>query len=105
MIQRLYVHNYRCLENFELNLSDMQSALLIGKNGSGKTTVSKVLEIFQSIGRSVNRVNDLVKTRDFSRGRSDVPMRFEIELLLGEKLYKYVLACDLPEKFKELRVA
>jgi len=31
-------------------------------------------------------------------------MRFEIELLLGEKLYQYTLAFDLPEKFKELRV-
>ena len=104
MIQRLYVHNYRCLENFELNLKEFQSALLIGKNGSGKSTISYVLELFQSIGRGVNRVKELVQSKDFSRGRSDVPMRFEIELLLGENLYKYVLAFDLPDKFKELRV-
>ncbi len=104
MIQRLYVHNYRCLENFELNLKEFQSGLLIGKNGSGKSTVSYVLEIFQSISRGVNRAKELVHTKDFSRGRSDVPMRLEIEILLDKKLYKYVLAFDLPEKFKELRV-
>jgi ABC-type cobalamin/Fe3+-siderophores transport system ATPase subunit len=104
MIQRLYVHNYRCLENFELNLREMQSALLIGKNGSGKSTISYALELFQSIGRGVNRVKELVQTKDFSRGRSDVPMRFEIELLLDKKLYKYLLAFDLADKFKELRV-
>jgi len=104
MIQRLYVHNYRCLENFELNLSEMQSALLIGKNGSGKSTVSYVLAIFQYIGRGANRVKELVQTRDFSRGRSDVPMRFEIEILLDHIVYKYVIAFDLPETFKQLRV-
>lgn len=49
MLQRLYVHNFRCLENFELNLKEMSSALLIGKNGSGKSTLSRVLEVFQSI--------------------------------------------------------
>ena len=39
MIRRLYVHNFRCLENFELPVSGQSSVLLIGKNGSGKTTV------------------------------------------------------------------
>jgi ABC-type Mn2+/Zn2+ transport system ATPase subunit len=104
MIQRLYVNNFRCLENFELTVKDLPSALLIGKNGVGKSTVSQVLEIFQFISRGVNRVGDLVKPNDFAWGRSDVPIRFEIEVLLEMKLYKYVLALELPEKFKELRV-
>ncbi|WP_235602624.1 hypothetical protein [Nodularia spumigena] len=42
--------------------------------------------------------------KDFARGRCDVPIRLEIEVLLEDKLYKYVLALELPEKFKELRV-
>ncbi|GET35816.1 hypothetical protein MiSe_05620 [Microseira wollei NIES-4236] len=29
MPQRLYVHNFRCLENFELTLKEMPSALLL----------------------------------------------------------------------------
>ena len=104
MLQRLYVHNFRCLENFELPIKGMPSALLIGKNGVGKSTTSVVLQVFQSISRGINRVRDLVNAKDFARGRSDVPIRFEIEVLLNEKLYKYVLAFELPEKFKELRV-
>ena len=104
MLQRLYVHNFRCLENFELPIKGMPSALLIGKNGAGKSTTSVVLQVFQSIGRGINRVRDLVNVKDFARGRSDVPIRFEIEVLLNEKLYKYVLAFELPEKFKDLRV-
>ncbi|OIP68187.1 MAG: ATPase [Oscillatoriales cyanobacterium CG2_30_40_61] len=109
MIQRLYVHNFKCLENFELIIKGMSSVLLIGKNGSGKSTISRALEILQTIGRGVNRMGELEKMKlispkDFARGRSDVPIRFEIEVLLNEKLYKYVLALELPERFKELRV-
>ncbi len=104
MIQRLYIHNFRCLENFELTVKNLSSALLIGKNGTGKSTVSAVLEIFQAISRGVNRVGQLVRSEDFTRGRSDVPIRFELEVLLDKKVYKYVLALELPEKFKELRV-
>ncbi|MDR3570430.1 MAG: AAA family ATPase [Syntrophobacteraceae bacterium] len=105
MLQRLYVHNFRCLENFELNLKDMPSVLLIGSNGSGKSTIRDALKILQAISRSVNRVKSLVDVKDFARGRSDVPMRFEIEVLLGGRLFKYVLALELPERFNELRVA
>ncbi len=104
MLQRLYVHNFRCLENFELTMKEMPSALLIGKNGTGKSTIATALEILQSIGRGINRVGQLVKSTDFTRGRNDVPIRLEIEVLLKDKLYKYVLALELPEKFKELRV-
>ena len=109
MLQRLYVNNYRCLENFELDLKDMPSALLIGKNGAGKSTIASVFEIFQSIGRGINRMRDLdklnlISVKDFSPNKSNVPIRLEIEVLLDKKLYKYVLALDLPENFKELRI-
>jgi len=104
MIQRLYIHNFRCLENFELVMKDMPAALLIGKNGAGKSTVGMALEVLQRIGRGINRVSHLVQTKDFARGRSDVPIRFEIEVLIDEKLYQYTLALELPENFKELRI-
>lgn len=104
MIRRLYIHNFRCLEAFELPISGHSSALLIGKNGSGKTTVSLALEILQRIARSTNRVNDLVKPKDLSLGREDFPMRLEIEVELEAKIYRYVIAFEYPKEFKELRV-
>jgi AAA15 family ATPase/GTPase len=104
VIRRLHVHNFRCLENFELPVSGLSSALLIGKNGCGKTTVGFALQLLQKIARGTNRVNELVKPKDFARGRSDVPMRFEIEAELEGGLYKYAIAFDLPIGEKELRV-
>src|SRR6266487_1785451 len=87
VIRRLYVHNFRCLENFELPVSGQPSVLLIGNNGSGKTTVGLALEILQKIARGTNRVGNLVKPKDFFLGRTDAPMRFEIEVDLKGKIY------------------
>ncbi len=104
MIRRFYVHNYRCLENFELPISRQSSVLLIGKNGAGKSTVGFALEILQKIARGTNRVGNLVQPRDLSQGRTDVPVRFEIEVEISNKVYEYVIAFEFPEGFKELRV-
>jgi predicted ATPase len=104
VIRRLYVHNFRCLENFELPISGQSSALLIGSNGAGKTTVGLALEILQRIARDTSRVGDLVKPKDFTGGRTDVPMRFELEVKLEAKTYEYAIAFEFPKGFKELRV-
>lgn len=105
MLQRFYVHNFRCLENFELTTKEMPSVLFIGKNGTGKSTIAAALKILQSIGRGTNRVGKLVQPKHFAQERSNVPIRFEIEVLLQKRLYKYALALELPDRFRELRVA
>jgi predicted ATPase len=92
------------LENFELPIADRSSILLIGKNGAGKTTVGLAFEILQKIARGANRVDDVVKPKDLAHGRTDVPMRFEIDLELGAHTFKYSIAFDFPPAFKELRV-
>lgn len=104
VIRRLYVHNFRCLENFELPISGNPSTLLIGNNGTGKTTVAYALEILQKIARSNNRVADLVKPKDMTRGRTDVPVRLEVEIEIESELYQYALALEYPDGFRELRV-
>jgi len=104
VIRRFYVHNFRCLENFELPVAGQQSLLLIGNNGSGKTTVALALEVLQRIARGDNRVDRLVKPKDMSRGRIDVPVRFELEVELKSRLYQYIVAFEFPDGFKELRV-
>jgi ABC-type Mn2+/Zn2+ transport system ATPase subunit len=109
MLQRLYVNNFGCLENFELKIKDIPSALLIGKNGTGKSTIGKALEVLQAIARGTNRLRDLEKNNligrnDFAYSKFEVPIRLEIEVLLKNQLYQYILALELPENFQELRV-
>lgn len=104
MIRRLYVHNFRCLENFGLSLDGAHSVLLLGRNGTGKTTVGSALELLQRIARGINRVGDIVQPRDLARGRDGVPMRFEIEADLNGEIYLYSIAFEFPPGFRELRV-
>ncbi|HTT84560.1 MAG TPA: AAA family ATPase [Rhizomicrobium sp.] len=104
MIRRFYIHNFRCLENFELPITGRSSVLLIGRNGAGKTSIGLALEILQKIARGTNRVAALIGPADFPRGATHAPMRLEIEVELGKKLYAYSVALELPERFRELRV-
>ncbi len=104
MLQRLYVHNFRCFENFEFKPLEQTASLLLGKNGSGKSSIRHVLSLFQSIGRGKTRVGELIKPSDFAQGRTQLPMRFELEVLLEGRAFFYTLALELPAGFRELRV-
>jgi len=105
MIERVYVNNFRCLENFSIDLVGCPSALVIGKNGSGKTTFRQSLALFQSICRGSSRVRDLIAGSDFTQQRKNVPMRFEVELTLTDRRFKYSISFDMPDNFREARVA
>lgn len=104
MIQRLYVHNYRCLENFELDLRGHSSALLIGKNGAGKSSVGAALEVLQGIGRGASQASELVGAGDFAQGRTSAPMRFTIAVSTGGLAWEYEVAFEVPAGMKEPRV-
>ncbi len=65
MIDRLYVHNYRCLENFTLDLKGQHSALILGKNGAGKFTALESLRLIQMISRGAGRVREIITESDF----------------------------------------
>jgi len=89
MIERIYIDNFRCFENFELDFADRKSALIIGKNGSGKSALRKAFGIFQAISRGPNHAAEWVDASDFARHRTDVPMHFEVAIVLREKKYQY----------------
>jgi predicted ATPase len=103
MLKRFYAHNFRCLENFELSLVG-PSALLIGRNGSGKSTVTHALAVLQGAARGANRVASLLKPADFPGGNAHAPMRFELDVEIDGRAFRYVLALELPKGFRELRV-
>ena len=104
LLQRLYIHNFRCLQNFEIKPGGNDSLLLIGKNGTGKSTLGKALFIFQQLGIGTSRVGSLVTKDDITLERTKERMKFELEALLEGRTFKYGLVLDLPDKFRELRV-
>lgn len=105
MIERLYVNNFRCLENFTLDLAGRGSALVIGKNGSGKSTLRHALGVLQRICRGPNRVREFISANDFAQHRKDRPIRFEVDLTLNHRRFTYEIAFEMPDNFYESRVA
>jgi AAA domain, putative AbiEii toxin, Type IV TA system len=58
----------------------------------------------QKIARGTNRVGELIRPKDIAHERTNLPMRFEIEVELESKVFAYSIAFEFPVGFKELRV-
>ena len=91
MIRKLQVDNFRCLSNFELELSEMN--ILLGANGTGKTTVLSVLRQMQLVVRGW-KVADAFAGKHLSLGREDAWQRFRLEALVDGMEYVYSLAIE-----------
>lgn len=107
MLKRLYIHNYKCLVNFEIDF-DKDVSLFLGGNGSGKTSVlSALYEVQQFIlknDRLDDKDNDIFKTSSLTRWTDDVIQKFELDIEGNGGIYKYALEIEhFPEK-KLLRV-
>lgn len=105
MLTRIYIHNYKCFQNFEFDFGKIHEAVIIGQNGSGKTTLSCVLDILRRIGSGTAMVEELIGVRDFWHASPREMLRIEASFQIGSESYTYAFALELPDGFKKLRVA
>ena len=89
MLSKLYVDNFRCLENFELGLDETN--VFLGRNGTGKTSVLKVLRNIQNLVVRGSKVDTVFPARDISLHGQRNEQRFEIETRIGQEIYRYSL--------------
>ena len=92
MLSRLYVDNFRCLENFELDLDETN--VFLGRNGTGKTSVLNVLRNIQSLVVRGSRVDAVFPARDISLYGQRNEQRFEIETRVDDEAYRYSLTVE-----------
>ena len=92
MIRRLYVDNFRCLNNFELALAETN--ILLGANGTGKTSVLNVLRRIKDFIVHGSKVSDALPGRHLSVAHEETLQRFEIDLSVEGESYRYSLAID-----------
>jgi len=93
MLKRLYVHNYKCLVNFEINF-DKDISLFLGANGSGKSTVFEVLTKLRRIIVGEEKVENVFNKTDSPRWlneREDNNIIFELDIEIGPAFFKYSL--------------
>ncbi len=102
-IKKLELHNFRCFENYELELAD-RFTLLIGDNGSGKTAVLDALavaagdllnipEVNQSSIKTSFRDDDMRVTTQIM-GQTLIRERAEISSISASYVLKALLKKD-----------
>ncbi|MEM7557369.1 MAG: AAA family ATPase, partial [Cyanobacteria bacterium P01_A01_bin.84] len=83
MLKRIYVNNFRCLVNFELNFDNLN--LILGYNGSGKSTLFDVIRKLQQFIVNDLKVEEVFQHSDLTRWQSSDTQYFELEFLLFKK--------------------
>ncbi|NEQ37083.1 MAG: AAA family ATPase [Okeania sp. SIO3I5] len=99
MLKKLYVNNFKCLVNFEIKFSNIN--LLLGANGSGKTTVFEVLHKlqkfilgeFETTGRYY-QTSEIFHQQDLTRWQNSSIQKFELEIAGNGGTYLYVLEIE-----------
>src|SRR5688572_13404017 len=102
MLTRVSIHNYSCFVGFQLELP--RRLLLVGSNGSGKTSLWRALAGLQDVIVHGTDVADVFPTTTLTRWLHDDPIqRFAITVRSGADTFTYDL--DLEHDVTKQRVS
>ena len=102
MLKRLYADNFRCLENFEVRLD--RSNVLLGRNGTGKTSLLDALRRIQDFVVRGLKVDDVFPVRDLSINQRRPTQRFELDTESDGAKYAYELVIEHQPERNRARV-
>ena len=100
MLTRVYVDNYRCFVNFEVNFSRFN--LVLGSNGTGKTAL---FEVINQVSRFVTEepwVEKSFPSRSLTRWETRTAQTFEMDVSGNGGLYRYWLTIDRDSREQDL---
>ena len=103
MVTRLYVDNFRCLVNFELKLDETN--VLLGANGSGKTSVMDALRRIQNLVARGGRIEEEFPTSDLSLLQDRDTQHLELDLEVDGSSYSYDLHIQRDSRRRKMRIA
>src|SRR6266446_3288428 len=92
MLKRLYADNFRALINFELSLGPRQ--LLMGRNGTGKSTVCEVLNKLRFLHVGQWKTDLVFGQETLTRWQRIPQQRIELDVLGPAGLYRYSLTIE-----------
>ncbi|MCY1031317.1 AAA family ATPase [Corallococcus sp. BB11-1] len=96
MLERIYVDNFRCFVNFEWKPTRL--ALLLGENGSGKTSILEVLERIRSLISNDAEIRRGFPSSSRTRWDTRLEQRVELDVRLGSELFSYGLTVKHSEE-------
>ena len=104
MLQRLYVDNYKCLVNFELQLKEL--TLLLGRNGVGKTAVLDIVYALRRLLSGEVKIGDSVAfpTRTLTRWQERNLQVLEMRVQLASDSFDYRLEVEHERTTRRARI-
>ncbi len=105
MFERIYIHNYKCFINFELRLGE--TSLLVGTNGSGKTSVLDVMFALKKLLGGEAKITDRIAFHPstLTRWQSQTEQLFEMDVRVDGELFRYHLKIEHEPDLRQSRVA
>ena len=101
MLKKLYIDNFRCMQNFSVTLDQYQ--LWLGSNGSGKTSVLDVLRNLQRVLAAENVV-DIFKRNSLTVWDKRLIQTFRVETQIDDEDYEYELVIEHMEREEGCRI-
>lgn len=104
VIERVYIHNYKCLVNFELRLHE--TVLLLGTNGVGKTAVLDVLFGLRKLLSGEAKITDRVAFHPstLTRWQARREQVFSIQAMIGGESFVYRLGIEHMDDGRRSRI-
>ena len=105
MIKRIYIDNFRCLVNFELQLQEL--TLLLGPNGVGKTSVLDVMFALRQLLSGEAKVTDadVFPISTLTRWQKRDKQVFEIDVVLEEDELRYRVEVEHERTTRRARIS
>ncbi|MCU0863263.1 MAG: AAA family ATPase [Planctomycetes bacterium] len=99
MLKRLHVDNFRSLVNTTLEPGSL--SLLIGDNGSGKTSLFEVLDLIRQLVVEGAKVGELFPAGTLTRWQPESTQRFQLCIEIAGESFEYGVAVEhTPEQGK-----
>ncbi len=102
MLSKMYVNNYRCLVNFEIEFGS--SMLLLGTNGSGKTSLFDILFCIRRLVVDNAKVFEVFSTDDLTVWVDSQEQIFELHVEGNGGTYIYRLIVMHQKELGKLRI-
>ncbi len=92
MIERVYLDNYKCFDNTEINLGAFN--LLVGDNGAGKTALFEGLSVVKSLVVDENKLAQVLPTQTVTRWQTRDVQTIELVIQGNGGRYTYRLEVE-----------
>jgi len=104
MIRRIEIRNFKCFDRFVFQPDNRNASLIIGRNGSGKSTIGEVLFALAQIASGINTVSQ--QFSPVERYDQQVPQSsFSGEFLVNGKVYDYAVELTVSPDGRTLSVS